>query len=312
MKLNDRFDEIRSLFNNKTIDPVKEEWLKRQLKNEKNHQSPDYNIQFNEVISTNPDYLATIKTPHDLIPFGVLKNFKGPGPIQNIYGWERYEWSYQMNEYNHRDPWRLDKPKLVGLFGSSDTFGAGCEITYGEKLQEKLPPDYGVCNFATAGANMLVMFKKFLVVTNMMKFDTIILSFPEAKLISMRDQGFMALGALTQVLPHTPEWLQLLASLSKPDYEELHEEIKQGKEGIPLTVFLMKYVDYMIDIAVKSKSKVVISGWDRNLYFTIKEKYPEITAERWEWFDKAEYDKAHPGQGSHDKYANDLYKQMKV
>ena len=229
-----------------------------------------------------------------------------------MYGWEHYEWAYEINEYNHRDPWRLDRKKLVGLFGSSDTFGAGCEITYGEKLQEKLPPDYGVCNFATAGANMLVMFKKFLTVTNILKFDTVILSFPEAKLISMRDQGFMALGALTQVIPHTPEWIKLMGCLGLPEYEELHDEIKQGKEGIPLTVFLMKYVDYMIDIAVKSGAKVVISGWDRALYFTIKEKYPELTADRWKWTDRAEWDKAHPGQESHDQYAVDLYRHMKV
>ena len=291
------------------MDPVRAAWLKTVLKDAHSQRN---NIAFNEVLSTNPEYLATIKTPHDLIPFGVLKDFKEAGPIQNIYGWEKYDWAYHINEYNHRDPWRLDRKKLVGLFGSSDTFGAGCNITYGERLQEKLPPDYGVCNFATAGANMLVMFKKFLTVTNMLKFDTVILSFPEAKLISMRDQGFMALGALTQVIPHTPEWIQLMGCLGLPEYQELHDEIKQGKEGIPLTVFLMKYVDYMIDIAVKSGAKVVISGWDRALYFTIKEKYPELTAERWEWFDKAEYDKAHPGQGSHDKYAQDIYRHMKV
>lgn len=291
------------------MDPVRAAWLKTVLKDAHSQRN---NIAFNEVLSTNPEYLATIKTPHDLIPFGVLKDFKEAGPIKNIYGWEKYDWAYEINEYNHRDPWRLDRKKLVGLFGSSDTFGAGCNITYGERLQEKLPPDYGVCNFATAGANMLVMFKKFLTVTNMLKFDTVILSFPEAKLISMRDQGFMALGALTQVIPHTPEWIQLMGCLGLPEYQELHDEIKQGKEGIPLTVFLMKYVDYMIDIAVKSGAKVVISGWDRALYFTIKEKYPELTAERWEWFDKAEYDKAHPGQGSHDKYAQDIYRHMKV
>ena len=229
------------------MDPVRAAWLKTVLKDAHSQRN---NIAFNEVLSTNPEYLATIKTPHDLIPFGVLKDFKEAGPIQNIYGWEKYDWAYHINEYNHRDPWRLDRKKLVGLFGSSDTFGAGCEITYGERLQEKLPPDYGVCNFATAGSNMLVMFKKFLTVTNMLKFDTVILSFPEAKLISMRDQGFMALGALTQVIPHTPEWIQLMGCLGLPEYQELHDEIKQGKEGIPLTVFLMKYVDYMVDIAV--------------------------------------------------------------
>ena len=122
----------------------------------------------------------------------------------------------------------------------------------------------------------------------------------------------MQLGALTQVIPHTPEWIQLMGSLAKPEYDELHEEIKQGKEGIPLTLFLMKYVDYMIKMAVKSGAKVVIGGWDRALYFTIKDKYPELTVERWQWFDRAEYDKTHPGQGSHDKYANDIYKHMKV
>ena len=289
--------------------PVRAAWLKTVLKDTNSQRN---NIAFNEVLSTNPEYLATIKTPHDLIPFGVLKDFNKAGPVKNMYGWEHYEWAYEINEYNHRDPWRLDRKKLVGLFGSSDTFGAGCEITYGEKLQEKLPPDYGVCNFATAGANMLVMFKKFLTVTNILKFDTVILSFPEAKLISMRDQGFMALGALTQVIPHTPEWIKLMGCLGLPEYEELHDEIKQGKEGIPLTVFLMKYVDYMIDIAVKSGAKVVISGWDRALYFTIKEKYPELTADRWKWTDRAEWDKAHPGQESHDQYAVDLYRHMKV
>ena len=153
--------------------PVRAAWLKTVLKDTNSQRN---NIAFNEVLSTNPEYLATIKTPHDLIPFGVLKDFNKAGPVKNMYGWEHYEWAYEINEYNHRDPWRLDRKKLVGLFGSSDTFGAGCEITYGEKLQEKLPPDYGVCNFATAGANMLVMFKKFLTVTNILKFDTVILS----------------------------------------------------------------------------------------------------------------------------------------
>lgn len=277
-----------------------------------NLQSDSFNIQFNEAMSSNPEYLATIKTPQDLIPLGVLKDFKGPGPVDKLYTWEKYDWDYQINEYNHRDSWHLDRKKLVGVFGSSDSVGAGVDITYGRRLQEKLPTDYGVCNFATAGANILVMFRKFQVVTNMMKFDTVILSFPEARLISLRDTGFRQLGALTQVIPHTPEWLQLICGLGLPEYDELHDEIKQGKEGIPLTVFLMKYVDYMVDIAVKSGAKVILCGFDRNLYFSIKQKYPELTAERWEWFDRAEYDKAHPGQGSHDKYASNLYRHMKV
>ena len=117
------------------MDPVRAAWLKTVLKDAHSQRN---NIAFNEVLSTNPEYLAAIKTPHDLIPFGVLKDFKEAGPIQNIYGWEKYDWAYHINEYNHRDPWRLDRKKLVGLFGSSDTFGAGCNITYGERLQEKL------------------------------------------------------------------------------------------------------------------------------------------------------------------------------
>ena len=305
-------DRVTSLFHNDDIapmSPVREAWLKSLIKDTHSQRN---NIQFNEVISTNPEYLATIKTPEDLIPFGVLKDFKGPGSIQNIYGWEKYDWAYHINEYNHRDPWPLDRKKLVGIFGSSDSFGAGCDVTYGRRLQEKLPPDYGVCNFATAGANALVMYKKFLVVTSMIKFDTVILSFPEARLISLKDRGFMQLGALTQVIPHTPEWIQLMGSMGKPEYDELHEEIKQGKEGVPLTLFLLKYIDYMVKMAVKSGTKVVIGGWDRALYFTLKEKYPELTVERWQWFDRAEYDKTHPAQGSHDKYANDIYKHMKV
>ena len=300
------------------MDPTRANWLKTVLKDtheQAKQRQGEFRLHpgaYNEVLSTDPEYLATIKTVNDLIPFGVLKTFTGAGPIKNIYGWENYDWAYQMNEYNHRDPWPLERKKLVGLFGSSDTFGAGCEKPYGQTLQEKLPPDYGVCNFATAGANMLVMYKKFLVVTNMLKFDTVILSFPEAKLISMRDQGFMALGALTQVIPSTPEWIQLLSHLGEPEYKELHEEIRQGKEGIPLTVFLMKYIDYMINIAVRSGAKVIISGWDRALYFTIQEKYPELTAPRWHWSDRAKCDKAHPGQDSHDRYAQDFYTHMKV
>ena len=297
---------------------IQEAWLKTVLKGSKSerleNQSPEsrHNIAFNEVLSTSPEYLATIKTPHDLIPFGVLKDYKGPGSIKNIYGWERYDWAYEINQYNHRDEWPLDREKLIGVFGSSESFGAGCNITYARRLQEKLPPSYGVCNFATAGANILVMYKKFSVVTNMMDFDTVILTFPEAKLISLKDSGFRQLGALTQVIPHTPEWIQLMGDMGLPEYQELHDEIRQGKEGIPLIMFLMKYVDYMIAMARRKGIKVIISGWDRALYFTIKEKYPEITCERWQWFDYAEYDKAHPGQSSHDLYADNLFKHMKL
>ena len=50
-----------------------------------NLQSDSFNIQFNEAMSSNPEYLATIKTPQDLIPLGVLKDFKGPGPVDKLY-----------------------------------------------------------------------------------------------------------------------------------------------------------------------------------------------------------------------------------
>ena len=69
-------DRVTSLFHNDDIapmSPVREAWLKSLIKDTHSQRN---NIQFNEVISTNPEYLATIKTPEDLIPFGVLKNFK--------------------------------------------------------------------------------------------------------------------------------------------------------------------------------------------------------------------------------------------
>ena len=50
-----------------------------------NLQSDSFNIQFNEAMSSNPEYLDTIKTPQDLIPLGVLKDFKGPGPVDKLY-----------------------------------------------------------------------------------------------------------------------------------------------------------------------------------------------------------------------------------
>ena len=47
------------------MDPVRAAWLKTVLKDAHSQRN---NIAFNEVLSTNPEYLATIKTPHDLIP----------------------------------------------------------------------------------------------------------------------------------------------------------------------------------------------------------------------------------------------------
>tara|TARA_Y100000361_G_scaffold121688_1_gene113684 strand:- start:2577 stop:3464 length:888 start_codon:yes stop_codon:yes gene_type:complete len=288
---------------------VRQKWLKSVFGKDAQRN----NIQNNELISKSPEFLANMKTPKDLIPFGVLRNFYGPEQVKNMYTWETYDWAYDINEYNHRDPWPLDsKPKKVGIFGSSDSFGAGCDKTYSRRLQELLPPEYGVHNTATAGANILVIFKKFEIMTNMMDFDTAIVSLPEAKLISLKDQQFMVLGALTKVMPHTPEWIQLMGNLGLPEYQELHDEIKQGKEGIPLTVFLMKYVDAIAQIAIKKKIKLFFGGWDRALYFNVKEKYPEITLPRWEWFDKAECDNAHPGIASHDKYAVNIFNAMKV
>ena len=291
------------------MEKAKQEWLKGVFGKDAQRN----NIENNELISKDPLAVAKMTTPNDLIPFGVLKDFHGPEKVKNIYTWETYDWAYDINEYNHRDPWPLDKKsKRIGIFGSSDTFGAGCDVTYARRLQERVPPDYGVHNFATAGANILVLFKKFQIVTNMMDLDYAIVSLPEAKLISLKDTQFMVLGALTQVIPHTPEWIQLMGNLGLPEYQELHDEIKQDKEGIPLKVFLLKYVDAIAQIAIKKNIKLFFGGWDRMLYFSLQEMYSEITLPRWEWFDKAECDKAHPGQGSHDKYADNIFKALKL
>ena len=252
------------------------------------------------------------KTLDDIAPYGILKDFKGPTETSTLYGWEDYPWSYQINKYNHRDDFPTERKIKIGIFGSSDVMGAGVEHTFAKRLQEKLPPNYGVYNFGSAGANMLVVHKKFQLVTHFMDLDIAIVSFPEIKLLSFRDQQFKVLGALTNIVPHSKEWVQLLCNFDEKQYDELNEEIKAGKEGIPLQLFLWKHVDNIARIARQKKIKLAMGGYARDVAFGLLKDYPDVSLPRWEWHDRAPMDKAHPGQNSHDDYANMIYNYLKV
>ena len=284
----------------------------------------DYSPWLNKVISkdaqkhnyANELFIATdpneIQTLEDLAPYGVMKNFKGPTETSTLYGWEDYPWKYKINEYNHRDDFPIDRKIKIGVFGSSDVLGAGVEYSFSRRLQEKLPPNYGVFNFATAGANILVCHKKLQLATKVMDLDVVVLALPDLKLLSWRDQQFKVLGALTNVIPHTPEWVQLLCNIDEDQYNELDEEIKAGVEGIPLQLFLFKHIDFMINMCHKKNIKVVLGATGRSLILGLKKDYPDITLDRWEWYDRAPMDNAHPGQQSHDDYASMIYKHLKV
>lgn len=286
---------------------------------------PDYSPWLKKVISqdsqklhyANNDFITTdsnkIQTLEGLIPYGVMKNFKGPTETSTLYGWEDYPWTYKINEYNHRDKFPLDRKIKIGVFGSSDVLGAGVEHTFSKRLQEKLPPNYGVLNFATAGANMLVCHKKLQLVTKIIDLDIVILSLPDLKLLTFQDQQFKVLGALTNIIPHTPEWFQLICNIDEEQYNELHREIRAGVEGVPLKMFLYKHIDFMINLCHKKKIKVVLGAREKSLILGFRKEYPDLTLEdRWEWFDRAPMDNAHPGQDSHDRYANMIYKHLKI
>lgn len=266
-------------------------------------------LETNSLLKKDPFKLKTLE---DIIPFGVIRHFKQAGDFQNLYGWEDYEWSYSINEYNHRDKFNLQADKKIAILGSSDAFGAGVEFPFASRLQNKLPPNYSVLNFGTCATNILVLYKKFIAVTELLDLDTVIMAFPSAKMVSIRDQQFKVLTALTNVLPHTPEWVQLLGNLDKREYNELHEDIKQGKEGVPLQLFLMQYIDSIVRIAVDKKIKLVLGSWDTLIYFAMKQKYPEICLPLWEFQDHAICDSSHPGQASHDEYTETIYQHLGI
>ena len=78
------------------------------------------------------------------------------------------------------------------------------------------------------------------------------------------------------------------------------------------TVISISEMKLLNTIRILSRKSDLANIQAKEVGLLLKEKYPELTVERWQWFDRAEYDKTHPAQGSHDKYANDIYKHMKV
>lgn len=268
----------------------------------------------------NEKFIATpyteFKTLDDITPFGILRDFNGAIDVPTLYGWDDEDrgWKYKINQYNHRDEFYTDREVKVGVFGSSDVMGAGVEHTFATRLQDKLPPNHAVYNFSSAGANVLVVHKKFQLVSHLMDLDVAVISFPEMKLLSFRDQQFKTLGALTNIPAHSKEWVQLLCNLSEKQYDELNNEIKAGKEGVPLQMFLWKYVENIIQIAKAKNIKLALGGWAKDVVFGLGllKDHPDITLPLWEWVDRAPSDNAHPGQDSHDRYADIIYKFLKV
>lgn len=267
----------------------------------------------------NERFIATpyteFKTLDDITPFGILKDFNGAIDVPTLYGWDDEDrgWKYKINQYNHRDNFD-NKEVKVGVFGSSDVMGAGVEYTFATRLQDKLPPNHAVYNFSSAGANVLVIHKKFQLVSHLMDLDVAVISFPEMKLLSFKDQQFKTLGALTNIPAHSKEWVQLLCNLSEKQYDELNDEIKAGKEGVPLQMFLWKYVENIIQIAKTKNIKLALGGWAKDVVFGLGllKDHPDISLPLWEWVDRAPSDNAHPGQDSHDRYADTIYKFLKV
>ena len=55
-----------------------------------------------------------------------------------------------------------------------------------------------------------------------------------------------------------------------------------------------------------------MGGYARDVAFGLLKDYPDVSLPRWEWHDRAPMDKAHPGQNSHDDYADMIYSFLKV
>lgn len=214
---------------------------------------------------------------------------------------------YYMNEWNHRDNWIPNK-KNVGVFGCSVTFGTGTDKTYAKFLEDQLPEEYSVWNFGTAAYNMVHMANKYAGISNIVDFDTIIMVFPHMRLMTLRDGLFRALSYHSKVEPETVEFLDMMACLGSKYYDSLFQDIYQGDEP-NLGHVLMKFADFIVDTAQKKGTKVIIGGWDDDLWFSMKQSYPELVIDQWYWEDRSA-DKVHPGQKSHKSYGDIIYKKM--
>lgn len=215
---------------------------------------------------------------------------------------------YYLNEWNHRDSW-VKKKKIVGVFGCSCTFGVGVDKNFCNYLEEDLGDDYAVWNFGTQAYNIIHMAKKYIGISNLIDFDTIIMMFPSLRLLTLRDGLFKELGLKSKLEPFSPEYSLMLEFLDTKYYDSLFQDIHQGKEP-EVGAVLAKFADYIVDTAQKKKTKVIISGWDTAMWFTMKNTYPELTLDRWEWEDRSGFDAMHPGPKSHRWITDAILAQM--
>lgn len=274
-----------------------------------NDQVKDFVLDLRNLTTFDP---SQVKDVIDLQPFGILKaehHRREKHSINKFFPFEEHDWDYKINEYNFRDDFPFQAEKKIAVFGCSATMGTGVDKTYSRHLQEMLPPEYGVFNFATAGNHIVSMYKKFIGVCNCLEIDTAIMTFPHMKLMAMRDNQFKVLSSLTRVEPHTEEWMQLMTNLDQKEYDQLHIEISQGREEVKLKLLLLKYIDGMLRIAKDKNIKLIFGGWDSELYFSISKEYPTLTLPKWEWADFA-HKADHPGIQAHKDYANSIVQKM--
>lgn len=224
----------------------------------------------------------------------------------NLYQFVRKDnlfYDYKLNNCNFRgNNWDLEstKPK-IGFFGCSFTFG---EMVHAKRIFPTLVANsigYNGFNFGVPASSVQRIGRSFSAANKLFDFDYAVITLPDWNRINYLnddDHGvrYMDLSAwsMNSGIPH-----EILADL----------RLYQSLSVSACVQRLIDTVDWMLDIAQYKSTKVILSTWSDEMYFSLTELYPDYSIDLFPIVDTVA-DNDHPAEQSHQRYADMIVRRI--
>lgn len=251
------------------------------------------------MVTTRPD--LSIKS-------AINVNYIGAQEQANSSEWVHGDFSYQLNELGFRDR-ELPESVDIGIFGCSFTFGQGlpAEMLWHQKLSNDI--NKSVYNFAQPGLGVKAIVELFIIMSNNVKFDSVIFLLPTYDRQSIACSFDNTNPQIIPVMPNYKSFLEVLFDVSYNDiFKILPEEelVRNFKDSL-----------YLLDFICKIKGiKLYVSSWDNETYKLLSNLnlnhgsvLPEWTSAYVDNYEEdVARDKLHPGPRHHNIFAENIMK----
>jgi hypothetical protein len=196
-------------------------------------------------------------------------------------------WTYSINKYGFRGSWPLDPTKKkIGFFGCSFTLGQGVEekYTFPYLVEQHYNQKIESLNFGTSGASVQRIAKIISALSNIIKFETVVITLPPTSRLSYIHK----VGMLSDLLP---------SAISSKE-QSLYNILTQND-------FDMYAVDAIQWITAELKgTNILWSSWCPNTYKILQEFADEkLLLPPFPLNDKKARDNRHPGKNCHELYS---------